>query len=197
MGTEVRHERASTDADLEEVLILDAAQQVFETVGLRRSSLDAIAQSAGVSRSTVYRRFRDKETLVLAVLNRVLESNLQELDAATVGQTPQDAVVAAFAMCARLDHEGSLIHRVMTEDLAVVRNLNSIQSWTVEGSSRRVAGALRRAGATMPEADLLDVSELLVRVAHSFVDRPSRTLSAHDPEAVARFARKYLAPMVF
>ncbi|MCG5432334.1 TetR/AcrR family transcriptional regulator [Mycobacterium sp. MYCO198283] len=55
---------AATDA------ILDAAVAEFEQHGFRRVALDDVARRAGVSRTTIYRRFAGRDELVAAVIDR-------------------------------------------------------------------------------------------------------------------------------
>ena len=44
--------------------LLDAARDVFEEYGARRANVDDIARAAGISRSTLYRRFANQEALL-------------------------------------------------------------------------------------------------------------------------------------
>ena len=46
--------------------ILDAALVEFERHGFRRVALDDVARRAGVSRTTIYRRFANRDELVAA-----------------------------------------------------------------------------------------------------------------------------------
>lgn len=55
---------ASTEA------ILDAALVEFDRYGIRRVALDDVARRAGVSRTTIYRRFANRDELVAAVMDR-------------------------------------------------------------------------------------------------------------------------------
>jgi len=50
--------------------ILDAALVEFERHGIRKVALDDVARRAGVSRTTIYRRFANRNELVSAVLDR-------------------------------------------------------------------------------------------------------------------------------
>ena len=50
--------------------ILDAALVEFERHGFRRVALDDVARRAGVSRTTIYRRFANRDELVAAVIER-------------------------------------------------------------------------------------------------------------------------------
>ena len=50
--------------------ILDAALVEFERHGVHRVALDDVARRAGVSRTTIYRRFANRDELVAAVIER-------------------------------------------------------------------------------------------------------------------------------
>lgn len=83
--------------------IVDAALALFVEHGFSAVSMDDIAQAAGVSRSTAYRRFPTKEDVVLAVPRRWLAT----FDNATTDHpTLPDAVrSASLAVAAHVDHE--------------------------------------------------------------------------------------------
>lgn len=49
--------------------ILQTAQEVFIRNGYERTSMDAIAQEANVSKMTIYRQFNDKEALFISCMN--------------------------------------------------------------------------------------------------------------------------------
>ncbi|WAJ36441.1 TetR/AcrR family transcriptional regulator [Pseudomonas sp. GOM7] len=59
--------------------ILDAAKTLFLRHGYDGSSMDAIANEAGVSKLTVYNHFTDKETLFSAAIKAKCEEQLPEL----------------------------------------------------------------------------------------------------------------------
>jgi AcrR family transcriptional regulator len=48
--------------------ILKAAESCFEYFGFRKTTVDDIAKSAGISRTTVYRFFRDRDALLGALI---------------------------------------------------------------------------------------------------------------------------------
>ncbi len=58
--------------------ILDAARRVFAKKGFNGATVDAIADSAGVAKGTVYLYFRSKREIYLEALQRGLEGLLQE-----------------------------------------------------------------------------------------------------------------------
>ena len=63
--------RTRAEADATRAAILDAAEQVFLERGVSRSSLEHIAQRAGVTRGAIYWHFKDKNDLFAAMLDRV------------------------------------------------------------------------------------------------------------------------------
>jgi TetR/AcrR family transcriptional regulator, mexJK operon transcriptional repressor len=56
--------------------ILDAGKRLFLEAGFERTSMDAIASAAGVSKITVYSHFQDKDTLFRAVCKGVCEQQM-------------------------------------------------------------------------------------------------------------------------
>ncbi len=70
-----RHERVDADEEARDRL-LNAAERCFERLGLRRTTIDDIAQEAKVSRSTVYRYFDGRgDLLVSAYLRESVATN--------------------------------------------------------------------------------------------------------------------------
>ena len=55
--------------------ILDAAQAAFLDVGFAATSMDGVAQGAGVSKATIYAHFESKELLFSAVMRRRCDSS--------------------------------------------------------------------------------------------------------------------------
>lgn len=56
------------DAARNRLRILDAAERLFERDGVQCTSMDAIALEAGVGKGTLFRRFGDRASLALALL---------------------------------------------------------------------------------------------------------------------------------
>lgn len=55
--------------------MIEAAGQLFLAQGFDRTSMDAVADTAGVSKQTVYSHFSDKESLFRAVINAELDAH--------------------------------------------------------------------------------------------------------------------------
>ena len=64
--------RTKEDALVTRNLILDTAELVFARRGVSRTSLNEVAQTAGLSRGAIYWHFKDKAGLFDAMMQRVL-----------------------------------------------------------------------------------------------------------------------------
>jgi AcrR family transcriptional regulator len=73
--------------------ILDAAGQCFAASGFARTRVEEIALRAGVSKALVYHRFRSKEEILEAVLERTLD----EWEAASRSGADSDSVLEGLA----------------------------------------------------------------------------------------------------
>jgi len=62
--------------------ILDATMLVFRRHGFRRSSIEQVAEAAGLTRQALYHHFESKEALFRAVIERVHETAIAAEDAA-------------------------------------------------------------------------------------------------------------------
>ncbi len=192
-----RKVRNTASPGVQEGAILAAARKEFEENGIRRSGVDDVAKRAGVSRSTLYRRFPNKEALLLGVAERIYLEGMVVLEQSTIGHGPQGAVVEAFLAGARLVNDDPLIRRMMVDERDVLQGItNSVTGLFIEIVAARVMQTLRRAGAQMPDEDLHAVTEILVRLFISFLDTPPLDEARQEPESVRDFAQRYLAPMV-
>jgi hypothetical protein len=113
------------------------------------------------------------------------------------GLSPREAVVECFTQGMRLTREIPLLARLAeTEPDLITAAGAASHSSLVLGSAERVAGTLRRAGATMPDDELRTVAELMLRVAWTYLLNPRGGLDVRDEDAVREYARTYLAPLV-
>ncbi|MFN2437986.1 MAG: TetR/AcrR family transcriptional regulator [Chitinophagaceae bacterium] len=77
--------------------ILLKAHELFNRYGLRSVSMDDIAAQSGMSKKTVYQYFTDKEELVGAVFNTIIEGNKGDCcDAQQASLNALDEVFLAF-----------------------------------------------------------------------------------------------------
>lgn len=185
----------STETDLDRN-ILDTARAVFETYGVRRANIEDIAARAGVSRSTIYRRFPSKDDLFEAVVRREGKSFFTTLDQATTGRNPQEAVIEAFGLGVRLIRDSPLYSRIVESEPELLGMFSRSQAFPINQFADGIALTLRRCGAEMPDADLANIADILLRVAVGIIVFPTDRLDTEDPAAVREYAARYLVPII-
>ena len=84
--------RRRRDGEARRETVLDAALDIFSTVGLHGASIDQIADRAGLSKANLLYYFPSKEDLYIAVLRRVLDVWLDPLLALHADSEPADAL---------------------------------------------------------------------------------------------------------
>ncbi|MFD0663231.1 TetR/AcrR family transcriptional regulator [Thermocatellispora tengchongensis] len=131
--------------------MLDAAQALFLADGYERTSVDAIAARADVSKRTVYDHFGDKERIYSAVVDRVTEKLLAAVRAAVEEELPEGRDLRAGLL--------AFARRVATatfpsSDYVLFRKLSNVGP-----AKRRVPGSVRNAS-----------KELFVRRMASFAE---------------------------
>ncbi|WP_022981064.1 TetR family transcriptional regulator [Ideonella sp. B508-1] len=90
--------RTKEDALATRHRILDAAEQVFESQGVARTSLQQVAATAGVTRGAIYWHFKDKAELFSAMMDRVLLPCEWAVDDAELIEEEADPLAAVIAL---------------------------------------------------------------------------------------------------
>ena len=176
--------------------ILDTARTVFETYGVRRANIEDVAARAGVSRSTIYRRFATKDDLFAHVVRREAELFFSTLDKATTGCDPQQAVIEAFALGVRLVQDSPLYSRIADSEPELLGMFSRSQVFPIRRFADGIAYTLRRCGADNSDSDLANIGDILLRVALGIIVFPTDRLDTSDPAAVREYAARYLVPIL-
>lgn len=176
--------------------ILDTARAVFETYGVRRANIEDVAARAGVSRSTIYRRFPTKDDLVERVVRREAEIFFATLGRATAGCNPQQAVIEAFTLGVRLVQDSPLYSRIVQSEPELLGLFSRSHVFPIGQFADGIAHTLRRCGAEIPDADLANVADVLLRVALGIIVFPTDRLDIADDGAVRDYAARYLVPLI-
>ena len=176
--------------------ILDTARSVFETYGVRRANIEDVAARAGVSRSTIYRRFPTKDDLFAHVVRREAELFFSTLDNATTGCDPQQAVVEAFALGVRLVQDSPLYSRIAESEPELLGMFSRSQVFPIRQFADGIAYTLRRCGADNSDSGLANIGDILLRVALGIIVFPTDRLDTSQPGAVREYAARYLVPIL-
>ncbi|CAM4311329.1 Rut operon repressor [Mycobacterium basiliense] len=196
MAAKANNNRAESSTDLDRT-ILDTARTVFETYGVRRANIEDVAVRAGVSRSTIYRRFPTKDELFEHVVRREAELFFSTLDQATSGRNPQEAVVEAFALGVRLIRDSPLYSRIAESEPELFGMFSRSHVFPIGRFADGIAHTLRRCGADVADdADLANIADILLRVAVGIIVFPTDRLDTADDAAVRAYAARYLVPII-
>ncbi|WP_297614523.1 TetR family transcriptional regulator, partial [Nocardia sp.] len=87
------HARIDADATARRLTVVDQALQLFAEKGYEATTVEEIAEAAGMSRRTFFRQFRSKEDVVFADHESQLAQARAFLDGAA--GDPWDAVIEA------------------------------------------------------------------------------------------------------
>ncbi len=178
--------------------MLDAALDVFAKIGIRRATVDEIANRAGLGRVTVYRRVGGKSEIVSAVLMRESQKLFTAVrDAAARADGFADRVVHAFATTIDTVRTNAVWNRLLDiEPDTVLPQLTIEASPLLAGAVAATAEVLRGPDmAELSDGDLLARAEILVRITHSILLTPNVLSPLHTYDEIERFARRYLLPI--
>ncbi|RUP36982.1 MAG: hypothetical protein EKK60_13795 [Gordonia sp. (in: high G+C Gram-positive bacteria)] len=110
-------------------------------------------------------------------------------------------VVEAFTLAMIDIRHDALLQQILGDSPETVDALFGLSSPQVQDMidefGERIAVTLRSAGAAMPDAELRQAAEVLVRLAISLMSARSTTLDTDKESAVRAFAGTFLAPMIW
>ncbi|MFD0683048.1 TetR/AcrR family transcriptional regulator [Actinomadura fibrosa] len=196
-GLLARLSLGAEDADGLDTRILDAALAEFETYGLRRVSVEDVAKRAGVARTTIYRRFTNKEQLLQAVILREVRRFLTAIAEATENlASPEDAVVEGFVAGLQSARAHPLLARVVESEPEAFLPQLSMNGGAVMLAARDILADRLHRARPAAAGDAATVAEVLLRVAVSLLLVPGGGLALDGEDAIRAFARGYLTRML-
>ena len=180
-------------------LLLDTAERVFAEKGVSRTSLQDIAQAAGVSRGAIYWHFNNKADLVNAMMERIIlpmEQTLQHVGH-NDGQDPlielRCAIGDAMEKIAT-DERTRLVFEVVTfkveyvdELLAVKERHVKVHADGVREMQRSLTRAALRRGLTLtvpPTIAAQGLQAMIVGLIHTWLLAPQAFELVNVAEAV-------------
>jgi AcrR family transcriptional regulator len=181
--------------------VLDAAAELLDRYGVRRWSMEDVADVAGVGRATVYRRFPSREDLVHATIAREVNRFFAEVASAVADAKGVEAkVVDGFLVGMRMANT-SLIPGLFENDKPTALSLFTSAPVLELGRVALVSQYQSVTGEAMEaprRAEVEWVAEVLVRLAVTFVLMPGSVVDFEDPgkarQALARIVRPLLLP---
>ncbi len=173
--------------------IIEAGVRQCEEVGMRRTTMEDIAQRAGLSRVTLYRHFGSKDELVrsiiLAEAGRFFEALAETV---TAHPTAEERVIEGFAFALEYLRGHLLFQRLLrTEPEALLPHL--VRDNNLIAVARATVAALI-ADERISEHDAEPIAELLARLVLSLALNPASALGSDDYQGARQVARRYLVP---
>jgi len=178
--------------------LLDAAFEEFSAYGLRRTSMENVAERAGLARSTLYRRFSNKRELAGAVAMRRSRAVLVEL-VRVVEKLPtvEDRLVEAFVLgISRARTDGLLLRLLEAEPETVLPYFTTHSDIALGVGRGFLAEQLRRSPGLPIKGDPDAAAELIFRLATSIMLAPRGHIPLDSEDDLRTFARAYLVPLL-
>ncbi len=172
------------------------------TFGPSRARMGSIAQRAGVSSATLYRRYADKQALLQAAFVYEAERFTHAMrDVAARQPTYEDAIVECFAFALEWVRDRTILPRLLEAEPGVVAAqlttgagplLDAVAHFIAEIDAGRgfiERGHWRRKG----NRERLEIAE---RIFISLLLIPPRSFSIDSPRQLRDFARGHIVPIL-
>jgi AcrR family transcriptional regulator len=175
--------------------LFGGARDELERRAWSEITMSDIAAAAGVSRQTLYKEFGNRNEFGLAFVIHEGERFLDDVDAAVLAHRddPRAAVGAALELFLRTAGEDPLIRILLSDDGTggMLPFVTTQGMPVVQWATARLATTIEEGWPQAPKADVLLLSESLVRLAISYITAPSES-----PETTAVAVADLLGPFI-
>ena len=175
---------------------LNAAEACFDRYGIAKTTMDDIAQMAGVSRPTVYRHFDDREALILEVILRRAKALVARAQKQILKQkTFEDRVVEGLMMLINVGRKDPFVQLLVNPDqMGLAHQMFGASSAAVDLTFEMwepILAEARDNGDLRPDVDLREVAEWFTYVELVLVGRVDL---AADVTKEREMVRKFVLP---
>ena len=168
-----------TEAEQLGARILDAATDLFFTVGYGGTTIEAVAQRARISKRTFYHRYADKSALFAAVVHRTIDRMRPPPDVPLLADGSLQEVLrhlARLILTAAVSPPAIALHRLIVAESARFPQLATVvaeQGGTAE-AIRLIAGLLEREARAGRVTLLKDTTFAAEQFLHMVMGMPQR-----------------------
>jgi AcrR family transcriptional regulator len=195
MATGARTPYPQAARELLRETLFGAARDELERRAWSEITMSDIAAAAGVSRQTLYKEFGNRNEFGLAFVIHEGERFLDAVEAAVLEHRddPRAAVGAALELFLRTAGEDPLIRILLSDDGTggMLPFVTTQGMPVVQWATARLATTIEEGWPQAPKADVLLLSESLVRLAISYITAPSES-----PETTAAAVADLLGPFI-
>jgi TetR/AcrR family transcriptional repressor of mexJK operon len=149
--------------------LIDAATELFLKDGLNGTSIEAIAERAGVAKRFIYARYADKSELFVAAISRFVEEKLSPLRNFEVPEIPVEAALYEFGrklLGLALNPEPLLIYRTLVIEASRFPNLARL---FIERNRERAFGGLMHLLSTYAKRGEIVLEDPQMTAEHFFI----------------------------
>jgi AcrR family transcriptional regulator len=169
--------------------IVDAALAAFTEHGIRATTMSQVARDAGISREWLYKHFRNRDALAVAVLRREAVRFIDGLavrafHSVDVESAVTDAVIYAIEFLR--DH--ALLQRIVRSEPDALGPALLHDAAPVLGLAVQTGAGYLSALSDLTPEEATVVAETLVRLVASTAVAPRGALDLHDPDQLRRYA---------
>jgi AcrR family transcriptional regulator len=174
--------------------VVDAALACFAEVGVSKTTVEDVAERAGIARATLYRYFPGKQALLLGVVTAEVRRFQAGLDARLAdADTLEDLLVGVLShLGEEFEAHDALQYVLAVEPEAVLPHIS------FEGAHRLFATAAvllaPHLARFLPPDDLPHAGEWVGRVALTYLFCPSERIALARPDTVRFLVRTFVLP---
>ena len=170
--------------------LLATARDVFAQKGYHGTSMDDLADLAGITKPVLYQHFASKRDLYLELLDDMRERLVHELDHVPLSDHPEEllteGIVAFFRFMANDESAFRLMFEASEADPEVAKRVQAAREEIAERTARVIAA---HGGTLDPEVAAWAVVGMCELVSHWWLDHPSSRGTSEEMAAlVARLA---------
>jgi AcrR family transcriptional regulator len=177
--------------------ILDAAAQLLSDYGLRRWTIDDVADRAGIGRTSVYRAFATREDLVHAVLARELRDTIASIQTVAAPHRKVEDRIVEGALAGLVALRGSLVEELLRSDPATFLPFLTTDAGPLIAIARELLiNQARAAGASIDDDHAGELAEIAARLGLSFILTRDTVLPINDPDALRASLHRLLRPIL-
>jgi|GEM_PF-497360 len=146
--------------------ILNAASRLLIRYGYDKTTLDDVAREAGLSRSTLYTRWKKKDTLFQAVIWQESQRYTDELVRRFENDIEAGSLAGFFRIAIEVLHENTFITTLYTRDRQILgalllrENMTQLYVWRI-ASTVSFLSLLQQAGMVRAEVDVQTLAYVL------------------------------------